>query len=416
MFHRTALRLRSVRFAVLASALVAAGSAAMSPATALAKPTGECINTAKAPHIIFGPNSFFEPSTTQGPTSFGENESQSESEYPLYRGTSGGKAVAYVITDASNLEVARELGVNYSPKLGAAAETSGVQKSESFIKSGNGIKFPATINFSASRELVPNPTTGFPPEKFHPGPVGESGYSPLVQVTFDGIKVVLNAPQLANSTGQHPKVTTTIGSASKSVKLSETFGCFDDLSVHYVSFDSGSEIAAAVENVTYAPAMNAIPAPNCADVAPAESGEDLAAAAASVSAAEESSGCSRESLGAFINGITPIANNQWQGINNSLLTLLELHFEISPFNVLKGVPNPTQQFQYSPMWDTHLAEWTEESVNEGVRARIGNFQDIVQLAAMGYVTGPGGTPFGSSFVINCPPVSLDVPAGDVPTS
>lgn len=408
MNRRSVLRFASTRLVALASVLMAAGAAAMTPATALAKPTGECINTAKAPHIIFGPNSFFEPSTVQGTTSFGENEAQSESEYPLYRGTSAGKPVAYVITDASNLDVARALGVNYAPKLNAASFSSGVQKSTSRITSGNGINFPATVNFSAPRELVPNPKTGFPPEKFAPGPVGNPGYSPLVVVTFDGIRVVLNAPQLANKTGQHPKVRTTITTSSTSVKLEETFGCFDDLAVHYVSFDTGSEIAAAVENVTYAPAMNAIPAPNCADVAPSTGIAEPAAA--------EGGGCSRESLAAFINGITPLANNQWQGINNSLLALAELHFEISPFNVLKGVPNPTQQFQYSPMWDTHLAEWTEESVNEGVRARIGNFQDVVQLAAMGYVTAPGGGTFGSSFVINCPPVSLDVPTGDVPTS
>jgi hypothetical protein len=34
----------------------------------------------------------------------------------------------------------------------------------------------------------------------------------------------------------------------------------------------------------------------------------------------------------------------------------------------RASPNPTQQFQYSPMLDTHLAEWTEESLNEGLRA------------------------------------------------
>ena len=419
MFRRSALRFASGRFAALVSVLITAGAAAITPGTALAKPTGLCINTAKAPHIIFGPNSFFEPSTVQGPTSFGENEAQSESQYPLYRGTSGGKPVEYVITDASNLDVARALGVNYAPKLNAAASSSGVQKSSSYISSGNGIKFPATVNFSASRVLKANPKTGFPPIEFKAGPKGNAGYSPLVQVTFEGIRVVLNAPQLANSTGQHPKVTTTITSSSATVKLSETFGCFDDLSVHYVSFDSSSEIAAAIEDVTYAPAMAAIPSANCADVAPSAGTEEPAA--------EEGGGCARESLTAFINGITPLSNNQWQGINNSLgflfcnenATTHECQnngFEISPFNILKGVPNPTQQFQYSPMWDTHLAEWTEESVSEGLRARIGNFQDIVQLAAMGYVTAPGGGTFGSSFAINCPPVSLDVPAGDVPTS
>ncbi|HME02534.1 MAG TPA: hypothetical protein VKG38_05825 [Solirubrobacteraceae bacterium] len=406
MIRSIASRFASGPVVAFAACLVAAGAAGIAPQAALAKPTGECINTAGATHIIFGPNSFFEPSTTQGPTSFGENAGQTESEYPLYHGTSRGEKVEYVITDASNLEVARRLGVNYSPKLAAAAGTSGVEKSTSRITSPNGINFPATVNFTASRVLVPNPTTGFPPTSFAPGPVGNAGYSPLVEVNFDGVLVVLNAPQLANGTGQHPKVRSgVIGATTEHVKLEETFGCFDELSVHYVSFDTGSEIAAAVENVTYAPAMNAIPSGGCADIASA-SGED--------------NGCARESLAAFINGITPLANNQWQGINNSLLSLLENHFEISPFNVLKGVPNPTAQpdsnSAYSPMWDTHLAEWTEESVNEGVRARIGNFQDVSQLAAMGYVTGPGAAPFGSSFVINCPPVSLDVPAGDQPTS
>ncbi|HEV2981432.1 MAG TPA: hypothetical protein VGX51_08365 [Solirubrobacteraceae bacterium] len=422
MFCRPALPIGSGRVAALACVLAAAGAAAIAPATALAKPTGLCINTAKAAHVIFGPNSFFEPSATQGPTSFGENEAQSESEYPLYRGTSAGKPVQYVITDASNLTVARELGVNYAPKLAAAASSSGVQKSASRIGNGNGINFPATVNFSASRVLKANPKTGFPPLAAKPGPVGNSGYSPLVQVLVDGIRVVLNAPQLANSTGQHPKVTTTITGSSTNVKLSETFGCFDDLSVHYVSFDASNETAAAIENVTYAPAMAAVPSPNCADVAPA-----TGAAGAAEPLATESSGCARESLAAFTNGITPLSNNQWQGLNNSLgflfcnenATTHECEnngFEISPFNILKGVPNPTQQFQYSPMWDTHLAEWTSESVNEGLRARIGNFQDIVQIAAMGYLTGPEGKPFGSSFAINCPPVSLDVPAADVPTS
>ena len=171
--------------------------------------------------------------------------------------------------------------------------------------------------------------------------------------------------------------------------------------------------------MTYAPAMASVPSPNCADVAPS--------AGAAAPAAAETSSCARESLAAFTNGITPPSNNQWQGLNNSLgflfcnenATTHECEnngFEISPFNILKGVPNPTQQFQYSPMWDTHLIEWTSESVNEGLRARVGNFQDIVQIAAMGYLTGLEGKAFGSSFAINCPPVSLDVPAGDVPTS
>ena len=124
----------------------------LSPGAAQAA-TGLCVNTAAATPIIFGPNSFFEPSDVQGPTSFTENAAQTVATYPLYRGTSGGKEVDYVITDASSLSAARALGVNFAPKLLHAAGTAAVEDSKSFIVSGNGIKFPATVNFSAARVL-----------------------------------------------------------------------------------------------------------------------------------------------------------------------------------------------------------------------------------------------------------------------
>jgi hypothetical protein len=417
MFRRI-LRAWTPRAVAVVAVLSATGASALTAEPALAFPTGLCINTAGAPHIIFGSNSFFEPSSVQGPTSFSENSSQSVSTYPLYRGTSGGQQVDYVITDASNLWVARALGVNYAPKLAEAAGTEAVQNSTSTIHSGNGINFPATVNFSASRNLQPDPKTGFPPITATPGPVGNSGYSPFVVVTFSGTRVVLNAPQLANSTGQHPKLASPITSGSSTANLLETFGCFDDLSVHYVSFDSSNPVAATIENVTYAPAMGAAPSPGCADKAEGEPGIPGEPGRATH--------CSRESLAAFTNGITPLSNNQWQGLNNTLLTFCgslngageceDNGFEISPFNILKGVPNPTQQFQYSPVWDTHLATWTAEAISQGIRIRVGNFNDVIQEAAMGYLTGPGGVAFGSSFAINCPPVSLDVPAGNQPTS
>jgi hypothetical protein len=410
MSDRLTLQAVNVRAIALASLIAAAAILACIPGSALAAPTGLCINTAGADHVIFGSNSFFEPSDVQGPTSFSENAEQTVATYPLYRGTTGkGKQVDYVITDASTLSAARALGVNYAPKLALAVGTAAVQVSPSQITSGNGIDFPATVNFSAARDLQPNPLTGFPPATATPGPVGRAGYSPFVLVSFDGEFVVLNAPQIANSTGQHPKLVGTITPSSTTASMQETFGCFDDLSVHYVSFESSNPVAAAIENVTYAPAMNKAPSPGCAD--------DEEATAST---------CSRESLAAFTNGITPLSNNQWQGLNNTLLTLCgtlntsgeceDNGFEISPFNVLRGVPNPTQKFQYSPIWDIHLATWTAAAIAAGVPVRVGNFQDVSQEAAMGYVTGPEGGQFASDFIVNCPPISLDVPTGDVPTS
>src|SRR5262249_49126175 len=159
--------------------------------------------------------------------------------------------------------------------------TSAVQRSPSQIVSGNGISFPATVNFSRQRTLVPDPVTGFPPLTAAPGPVGDPGYSPLVEVSFRGRPVILDAPHIANATGQHPKLTSTITSSATTASMSETFGCFDDLRVHYVSFDASNARAAAIENVTYAPTMNGAPSAGCAD--------------------RRSGPCSRESLADFTN-------------------------------------------------------------------------------------------------------------------
>ena len=372
------------------------GVLALSPGSASAARTRVCVNTKGAPAIIFGPGSFFKRSGVQGATSFKENERQTQATYPLYRGTSGDQQVDYVITDASSLQAARALGVNYAPKLRNAAGTAAVQRSPSEIFSGDGINFPATVNFSGQRALVPDPVTGFPPLTAAPGPVGNPGYSPLVEVSFRGKAVILDAPQIANATGQHPKLTSAITSSSATASMSETFGCFHDLSVHYVSFDASNPRAAAIENVTYAPAMNSAPSAGCADT--------------------HRGPCARESLADFTNGPMPLTNPQWQGLNNTLLTLLPAGSQISPFNVLADVPGPTQRFKYSPLWDIHLTTWTPRAIAADKRTRVGNFKDVVHDAALGYVRAFGGGRWGASgFVVNCPPVSLDVPKGDRPT-
>src|SRR5215469_14210217 len=47
---------------------------------------------------------------------------------PLFRGLSPlGKDVFYIITDASDFQVARRMGINYAPKLAKAIGSAGVQ-------------------------------------------------------------------------------------------------------------------------------------------------------------------------------------------------------------------------------------------------------------------------------------------------
>ena len=91
-----------------------------------------------------------------------------------------------------------------------------------------------------------------------PGAIGEPGYSPLVQVIFRGKTVVLNAPQIANATGRADKI---VALTPRTVSYRETDGCYDNESVHYASFDASNPVAAAIEDATYAPDLDAAPSP-----------------------------------------------------------------------------------------------------------------------------------------------------------
>jgi hypothetical protein len=345
-----------------------------------------CFAQVGVDHVVFGPESFFLPKTVQGPTSYSENAGPTIVTYPLYRGTSKGRAERYVITEASTRSVADALGVSYAPKLAQAAGTAAVQSSTSEIGSGNGIDFPASVDFSPTHVIVPS-ATGFPPAAAAPGAVGEDGYSPLVQVLFRGQPVVLNAPQIANVSGQADKIVS-ISSDHRTVSYRETDGCYDNESVHYASFDASDPGAAAIEDVTYAPALAAAPSAGCADAAvPAPS-------------------CSRESLIAFINGQTGPTNPQRQGLNAALLD------GPPPLNILQEIPEPTSQFDYSPLWDVHFEAWTPAAIAAGLNVRQTDFTAAMQQVTDGNAVGFPDPAFGpSGVVVNCPVVSLDVNVG-----
>jgi hypothetical protein len=373
-----------------------AASILLRPGTALAASQplvpGRCFAQVGVDHVVFGPLSFFLPKTVQGPTSFRENVGPTTVTYPLYHGTSQGRSENYVITDASDVGVALALGVNFTPKLAQAAGTAAVENSTSTIWSGNGIDFPASVDFSPNRVIVPS-AQGFPPAAAQPGAVGEAGYSPLVQVKFWGKTVVLNAPQIANATGRADKIVSINRSDDtdkSTVTYRETDGCYDNESVHYASFDASDPVAAAVEDVTYAPDFNAAPSPGCADPV------------------NVPASCSREPLIAFTNGQTGVTNPERQGLSSALLDGL------SPLNILKEIPEPTSRFDYSPIWDIHFETWIPDAVAKGLNVRQTDFSTALQQVTDGLATGfPAGSPLGpTGFVVNCPVVSLDVnPSG-----
>jgi hypothetical protein len=287
---------------------------------------------------------------------------------PLFRGTSAGRTVWFIVLDASTSAQAERLGVNRSQKLANARGTLAVQKVS--VRDG-GIDFPGTVDFRPDRKVVPGPS-GFPPLTAEPGAVGEAGYSPLVELP-DG--TILNAPHVANDTGQADKVVL-LDFANRQVRYRETHGFQGGEPVRYVSTDASDPAVAALEDVTFAPLLNH---------APFVGGDET--------------NSSRASLAAFVNGQTGASNPERQGLNSALLDGLD------PLNVLFWNPS---QGRYSPLWDVHPAAWSARAVASGSNVRQTDFGQIINLAQKGVITGPDGAPFAAAgFVVNCPVISRD---------
>jgi FHA domain len=312
-------------------------------------------------------------------TSGCENAGSLVAKFPLQQGTSGGKTVWYVVTDSSSKADALARHVNFAPKLANAIGTPGVQN----VTMKNGvIDFPATVDFRPQRTIVPGPN-GFPPAKATPPSVGAAGYSPFIKLP-NGI--VINAPQIANDSG-HADKALKIDTGAKTVLYQETEGRYEDKHVHYASFESGNPVAATIEDVTYAPALNTVPKPG--DVGLKTS--------------------AREELVAFVNGPTGLSNPGRQGINSTIVD------NADPHNILKEVPvlplHPdVGDPKYAPAWDVHLAQWTPEAVTSGARVEVQSTDEVDQRVTDKLVTAPGGKKFGpSGFTVNCPLISIDIP-------
>jgi hypothetical protein len=186
--------------------------------------------------------------------------------------------------------------------------------------------------------------------------------------------VVLNAPQIANSTGHANKVVS-IDFVNKTVTYQETDGFQGGKALRYVSTDSSDPTAATIERVTYAPKLNNAPTLN-----------------------DDSTASSRASLAAFTNGQTGVGNPNRQGLNSAILNGL------SPLNVLRWNPH---QGRYSPLWDVHLTQWQVPVAQRTVQS---DFNTVQGLADQGTVVGFNGTPQGTIFaaggsIVVCPIVA-----------
>src|ERR687891_1132285 len=289
---------------------------------------------------------------------------------PSFEGVSDGQRVVFIVTESSSRSDAARRGVSYAPKLANVVGTTAVQ-AVTYDEEGR-ISFPASVDFSPERQVTPGPD-GVPPAVAEPGAIGEDGYSPFIQLP-DG--TVLNAPHVGNDSGQADKL---VSIDNDTVVFELTAGFYEDNEVSYISTEASDPVAAALENVTYAPALAA--APRKADVVD----EDDAAS---------------EGLVAFTNGQLGVDNPERQGLSSALLDGL------SPLNVLEEVPEPARSPEYSPLWDVHLTTWTDTVVDAGENTRQRDFEAIELLADEGLVTGFGGGAFApSGFFVNCPVIS-----------
>ena len=277
---------------------------------------------------------------------------------PLHEGRGpDGSPTWFVVIEASNSNAAKTWKVGTVNKLANVAD--GAQAARLV----NGVlTFEGTVDFSPVHRVVGS-ATGFPPLAAEPGSIGDAKYSPLVRLP-DG--TVLNAPQVANASGEHDKVVS-IDKAAHRVTLALTDGFARDGAVVYLSTDASVPDVAALEGSTYAPRLQHAPR-----------------------AGDDSTDSARASLAAFLNGPTGANNPQRQGVNSALLG------EGAPLNVLAWTPS---QGRYSPLWDVHLSVWS----NPAQARRVVRFADVEDLARSGAITGVGGSKWGANdVVVNCP--------------
>jgi len=301
---------------------------------------------------------------------------------PLYRGQMvSGETVWYILTDTDDEGNAAALGLNYSPKLTYSDVGNAVRPAQ--LEPDGSVTFErGTVDFSAVHSVTPGEQPNpFPPSEFQAGAIGDEFYSPLAKIgdyiyNAPMIAFGVEAEQISFCNGDpdlrlvHNKVVS-ICPEEGTVTLALTSGFSFARPVLYLSTDANHPLAAAMENVTLAPAL--------ADIGVGR---------------DDSAFSAVERIFAFANGPTGNGNPQRQGFNSALSG------EGSPLNVLGGIP--TIATDYSPLWDLNLGVWTQEAIDNGYRSRLTEEFAILGFAEQGWITGPDGDYGSTGIIVNCP--------------
>ncbi|MEP6463831.1 MAG: hypothetical protein ABJC62_10540 [Frankiaceae bacterium] len=354
---------------------------------------------------------------------------------PLHRGAFGGRTVWYVLTEASEEGAARDLDVNFAPKLaniGIGCRTC-VQDVTRTAPTGNKFgeavtNFEGVPDFSPTRVLTPGSPEPFPPAVAKPGGVGDANYSPFIR--FRGSTTVYNAPIVATGDGPFDVVHHTntadrvlkVNPAKKagpgqyyaaSVELLIINGFDSGQPILYLSSEASEAVTATLERATFVPLLGKTPF---------QGGDDFA-------------GSVRERIFPFVNGQIGADNPEAQGLahliadghasedaylgNTDLIAALRRNGDA--LNVQGDFPtltDPHRKFAYSPLWEAQFGQWTDKAVRLGLNTRQTDEFQILNLAATrsDLLTGPMGMPYGSTNVlINCPVIAFTAkqPAEDL---
>jgi len=307
---------------------------------------------------------------------------------PLFRGLSPqNDAVYYIITEASDFDVARKMGINFSPKMRYAVG-DGAQRVT--LEAGV-MRFRGNVDFTPEHLVIPgSPAAPFPPRVAKAGAVGDAEWSSMVVLPSG---VVLNVQMVHNATGTHDRVKSIdLQKRTVSMSLLDGFQGGKQYYYHLVT-DVSEELPAALENGVHTPRLAKVP------------GYGL------------SRPSDRSALLGFspvLNGITDTKTQRDQGFAASIA-----NGGIDPINVFPLDPdndNRSEANNYSPLWDAHVSMWTPAAVSGGKVRRVTSFQDLQRLVQAGLITSASINPpgAGNSFVaglrptraiINCPVIA-----------
>lgn len=308
---------------------------------------------------------------------------------PLFRGMSPkGQPVYYIITDASDFDVARAMGLNYAPKMSTAAGTPGAMN----VTIANGVmSFPGDVDFSPEYHVTPGDApTYFPPKSFRPGAVGDAEWSSMA-VLPSGL--VLNVQMVQNASGPHDRLTA-IDVGRRTATLSLLDGFHDGRQYYYhLVTDVSADLPAVLEKGVFTPRLAGVPA----------AGKSLPGDASA-----------RLGFSPVLNGKTDINSHDDQGFSTSLR-----NGGIDPINIFPIPPKNdvrSRSNNYSPLWDLHVNMWTPAAVKAGRVKRIRSLNELNKLVRAGHVTsaminppGPGNAyiaglrPTGP--IVNCPVIA-----------